>query len=64
MTLMQMQEAFAVQALTEAQMIGINKDDSHKEMSIHGLRFFFGYPITAMGAMRLVALLPEVRRPG
>jgi acetyl-CoA C-acetyltransferase len=64
MDLIEMQEAFAVQALADARMIGIRQEDFDKKINVNGSGISLGHPIAATGAMRLVTLLHEMRRRG
>jgi acetyl-CoA C-acetyltransferase len=64
MDLIEMQEAFAVQALADARMIGIRQDDFDKKINVNGSGISLGHPIAATGAMRLVTLLHEMKRRG
>jgi len=62
--LIEIQEAFAVQALADARMMGIKKDDYDQKLNVNGSGISLGHPIAATGAMRLVTLLHEMRRRG
>ena len=62
--LIEIQEAFAVQALADARMMGIRKDDFDKKINVNGSGISLGHPIAATGAMRLVTLLHEMKRRG
>jgi acetyl-CoA C-acetyltransferase len=62
--LIEIQEAFAVQALADARMMGIEKDDYDRKINVNGSGISLGHPIAATGAMRLVTLLHEMRRGG
>jgi acetyl-CoA C-acetyltransferase len=62
--LIEIQEAFAVQALADARMMGIKKDDYDQKINVNGSGISLGHPIAATGAMRLVTLLHEMRRRG
>jgi acetyl-CoA C-acetyltransferase len=62
--LIEIQEAFAVQALADARMMGINKEDYDQKINVNGSGISLGHPIGATGAMRLVTLLHEMRRRG
>lgn len=60
--LIEIQEAFAVQALADARLMGIKTKDFDKKININGSGISLGHPIAATGAMRLVTLLHEMRR--
>ena len=62
--LIEIQEAFAVQALADAKMMGISEDDLDKKVNVNGSGISLGHPIAATGAMRLVTLLHEMQRTG
>jgi acetyl-CoA C-acetyltransferase len=60
--LIEIQEAFAVQALADARLMGIKPDDLEKRVNVNGSGISLGHPIAATGAMRLVTLVNEMRR--
>lgn len=60
--LIEIQEAFAVQALADAQMMGIKHEDFDEKINVNGSGISLGHPIAATGAMRLVTLLHEMKR--
>ena len=62
--LIEIQEAFAVQALADAKMMGISGSDLDKKVNVNGSGISLGHPIAATGAMRLVTLLHEMQRTG
>jgi len=62
MDLIEIQEAFASQALADAKMMGIRQDDYDKKVNVNGSGISLGHPIGATGAMRLTTLLYEMRR--
>lgn len=62
--LFEIQEAFAVQALADARMMGIKQEDFDGKINVNGSGISLGHPIGATGAMRLVTLLYEMRRRG
>ena len=62
--LIEVQEAFAVQALADARMMGIKEEDLDKKINVNGSGISLGHPIAATGAMRLVTLLHEMKRRG
>jgi len=62
--LIEIQEAFAVQALADARMMGIKQEDFDKKINVNGSGISLGHPIAATGAMRLVTLVHEMKRYG
>lgn len=62
--LIEVQEAFAVQALADSRMMGIKQEDLDKKINVNGSGISLGHPIAATGAMRLVTLLHEMKRRG
>jgi len=62
--LFEIQEAFAVQLLADAKLVGIAKEDYDKKINVNGSGISLGHPIGATGIMRLVSLLHEMRRSG
>ena len=62
--LIEIQEAFAVQALADARMMGIRQEDFDKKINVNGSGISLGHPIAATGAMRLVTLVHEMKRRG
>ncbi len=62
MDLIEIQEAFATQALADAKMIGIREEDYDKKINVNGSGISLGHPIGATGAMRLTTLVYEMRR--
>ena len=62
--LIEIQEAFAVQALADARLMGIRPDDFDKKVNVNGSGISLGHPIAATGAMRMVTLLHEMKRRG
>ena len=60
--LIEIQEAFAVQALADARLMGIKAEDFDKKINVNGSGISLGHPIAATGAMRLVTLLYEMKR--
>ena len=62
--LFEIQEAFAVQALADARMMGIRQEDFDKKINVNGSGISLGHPIGATGAMRLVTLIHEMKRRG
>jgi len=62
--LIEIQEAFAVQTLADARMMGIKEEDFDRKINVNGSGISLGHPIAATGAMRLVTLIHEMRRRG
>jgi acetyl-CoA C-acetyltransferase len=62
--LIEIQEAFAVQALADAKMMGIKPEDFDHKINVNGSGISLGHPIGATGAMRLTTLLHEMKRHG
>jgi len=60
--LIEIQEAFAVQALADAKLMGIAEKDFDKKINVNGSGISLGHPIAATGTMRLITLLNEMRR--
>jgi acetyl-CoA C-acetyltransferase len=60
--LIEIQEAFAVQALADAKLMGIAEKDFDQKINVNGSGISLGHPIAATGTMRLVTLLYEMRR--
>jgi acetyl-CoA C-acetyltransferase len=60
--LIEIQEAFAVQALADAKLMGIREEEVDKKVNVNGSGISLGHPIAATGAMRLVTLLHEMKR--
>lgn len=60
--LIEIQEAFAVQTLADARMMGIKEEDFDTKINVNGSGISLGHPIAATGAMRLVTLLHEMKR--
>ena len=62
--LIEIQEAFAVQTLADARLMGIPPNDFDSKINVNGSGVSLGHPIGATGAMRLITLLYEMRRRG
>lgn len=62
--LIEIQEAFAVQTLADAKLMGIRREDYDKKINVNGSGISLGHPVGATGAMRLITLLNEMRRRG
>jgi acetyl-CoA C-acetyltransferase len=60
--LIEIQEAFAVQCLADARMIGLSDCDMEAKVNVNGSGISLGHPIGATGTMRLVTLLHELVR--
>jgi acetyl-CoA C-acetyltransferase len=60
--LIEIQEAFAVQALADARLMGIRESDFDQKINVNGSGISLGHPIAATGVMRLVTLLHEMKR--
>jgi acetyl-CoA C-acetyltransferase len=60
--LIEIQEAFAVQTLADARLMGIKQEDLDAKINVNGSGISLGHPIAATGAMRMVTLLHEVKR--
>jgi acetyl-CoA C-acetyltransferase len=62
MDLIEIQEAFAPQALADAKLMGISESDLDKKVNVNGSGISLGHPIGATGAMRLCTLVHEMVR--
>ncbi len=62
MDLFEIQEAFAVQLLADAKLMGIAPADYKAKINVNGSGISLGHPIGATGVMRLVTLLGEMNR--
>jgi acetyl-CoA C-acetyltransferase len=60
--LIEIQEAFAVQTLADARLMGMAETDFDEKINVNGSGISLGHPIAATGAMRLVTLLHEMKR--
>jgi acetyl-CoA C-acetyltransferase len=60
--LIEIQEAFAVQALADAKLMGLKKQDLETKVNVNGSGISLGHPIGATGIMRLVSLVHEMVR--
>lgn len=60
--LIEIQEAFAVQTLADAKLIGLTLEDCEARVNVNGSGISLGHPIGATGIMRLVTLLAEMKR--
>jgi len=62
--LFEIQEAFAVQMLADAKLMGIRPEDYDRRINVNGSGISLGHPIGATGVMRLVTLLNQMERQG
>lgn len=62
MDLIEIQEAFAVQALADAKLMGLKESDMEAKVNVNGSGISLGHPIGATGVMRLVTLIHEMNR--
>ena len=62
MDLIEIQEAFACQALADARLMGVPEEDYDKKINVNGSGVSLGHPIGATGTMRMVTLLHEMKR--
>lgn len=62
--LFEIQEAFAVQLLADAKLMGIKTENYDRKINVNGSGISLGHPIGATGVMRLVTLLNEMQRSG
>ncbi|MCJ7830780.1 MAG: acetyl-CoA C-acyltransferase, partial [Desulfobacterales bacterium] len=60
--LIEIQEAFAVQVLADAKLMGVSEEDCDRKINVNGSGISLGHPIAATGTMRLVTLAHEMRR--
>ena len=60
--LVEIQEAFAVQMLADAHLMGISEKDYDRKLNVNGSGISLGHPIAATGTMRMVTLLHEMKR--
>ena len=58
----EIQEAFSVQLLADARLMGIAEEDYDAKINLNGSGISLGHPIGATGVMRLVSLVHEMRR--
>ncbi len=64
MDLIEIQEAFAAQALADAKLLGIEENDLDKKVNVNGSGISLGHPIGATGSIRLTTLIHEMVRQG
>lgn len=60
--LIEIQEAFAAQALADAKLMGIDEKDLDKKVNVNGSGISLGHPIGATGSIRLTTLIHEMIR--
>lgn len=60
--LIEIQEAFAVQTLADAKLMGTSDEDLDKKVNVNGSGISLGHPIGATGSMRLTTLIHEMVR--
>jgi len=60
--LIEIQEAFACQALADAKLMGISESDLDTKVNVNGSGVSLGHPIGATGAMRTATLAHEMKR--
>jgi acetyl-CoA C-acetyltransferase len=60
--LIEVQEAFAVQALADARLSGLSEKDIEEKVNVNGSGISLGHPVGATGTMRLTTLLHEMQR--
>ena len=62
--LFEIQEAFAVQMLADAKLMGLTPQECERKVNVNGSGIRLGLAIWATGATRLVTLLNQMRRQG
>ena len=62
MDLIEIQEAFAVQVLADAKLMGLEGSDMDRKVNVNGSGISLGHPVSATGVMRMVTLLHEMKR--
>ena len=62
--LIEIQEAFAAQALADAKLMGIGEEDLDEKVNVNGSGISLGHPIGATGSIRLTTLIYEMIRQG
>ena len=60
--LIEIQEAFAVQTLADAKLMGLKEAEMETKVNVNGSGISLGHPIGATGVARLVTLLYEMNR--
>jgi acetyl-CoA C-acetyltransferase len=64
MDLIEIQEAFAVQVLADAKLMGLSEADLNEKVNVNGSGISLGHPVSATGTMRMVTLIHEMKRRG
>jgi len=62
MDLIEIQEAFAAQALADAKLMGLRAEDIEQKVNVNGSGISLGHPIGATGSVRLTTLIHEMVR--
>ena len=62
MDLIEIQEAFAVQVLADAKLMGLSDSDLNDKVNVNGSGISLGHPVSATGTMRMVTLIHEMKR--
>jgi acetyl-CoA C-acetyltransferase len=62
MDLIEIQEAFAVQVLADAKLMGLSASEMERKVNVNGSGISLGHPVAATGTMRMVTLLHEMQR--
>jgi acetyl-CoA C-acetyltransferase len=62
MDLIEIQEAFAVQTIADARLMGLSESEMVSKVNVNGSGISLGHPIGATGVMRLVTLVHEMNR--
>jgi acetyl-CoA C-acetyltransferase len=60
--LIEIQEAFACQALADAKLMGVSQEDMETKVNVNGSGVSLGHPIGATGSMRTATLANEMKR--
>ncbi len=60
--IIEIQEAFACQALADARLMGIPEKDYDNKINVNGSGVSLGHPVGATGTMRMTTLLHEMKR--
>ncbi|MFC1872376.1 thiolase family protein [Chloroflexota bacterium] len=62
MEVIEIQEAFACQALADARLMGLSDADMRAKVNVNGSGISLGHPVGATGIMRMTTLLYEMKR--
>lgn len=62
MDLIEIQEAFAVQTIADARLMGLSESEMASKVNVNGSGISLGHPIGATGVIRLVTLVHEMDR--